>query len=92
MAVFLVAIFELSLATSFLLQLKCLPMTFSRRYSRSEKLKNNSFFAHLFASLRCLEDRLHLGNENKSRFILHFARFALSLQSKALPRSVAGVI
>ena len=26
-----------------------------------------------------LEDRLHLGNENKSRFILHFARFALPL-------------
>ena len=24
--------------------------------------------------------RLHLGNENKSKFILHFARFALPLQ------------
>ena len=28
-----------------------------------------------------LEDRLHLGNKNKSRFILYFARFALSLQA-----------
>ena len=27
-----------------------------------------------------LEDRLHLGNKNKCRFILYFARFALSLQ------------
>jgi hypothetical protein len=25
-------------------------------------------------------DRLHLGNKNKSRFILYFSRFALSLQ------------
>ena len=30
------------------------------------------------------EDRLHLGNENKLRFILHFARFALSLQHVSL--------
>jgi len=27
------------------------------------------------------EDRMHLENENKSQFILHFARFSLSLQS-----------
>jgi hypothetical protein len=27
-----------------------------------------------------LEDRLHLGNKNKTRFILYFTRFALSLQ------------
>jgi len=26
------------------------------------------------------EVRLHLGNENKSQFILHFARFVLTLQ------------
>ena len=36
--------------------------------------------AHLFVPLTCkVEGRLHLGNENKSRFILHFARFALPL-------------
>jgi len=29
-----------------------------------------------------VEDRLHLENENKSCFILHFARFALSLHSE----------
>jgi len=28
-----------------------------------------------------VENRLHLENENKSKFILHFARFALSLQA-----------
>jgi len=27
------------------------------------------------------EDRIHLENENKSQFILHFSRFSLSLQS-----------
>ena len=38
------------------------------------------FFAHLFVplSLRLL-GRLHLGNENNSKIILHFARFALPL-------------
>ena len=42
------------------------------------------FFTFLlfFVPLRlCLEDRRHLGNENKWAFILHFARFALSLHS-----------
>ena len=29
-----------------------------------------------------VEDRLHLENENKSCFILHFAQFALSLHSE----------
>ena len=33
---------------------------------------------HLFVTLTLGQDRLHLGNENKSGFILHFTRFALS--------------
>ena len=37
-------------------------------------------YPKIIVSLRLrLEDRLHLGNKNKSKFILYFARFALSL-------------
>ena len=36
----------------------------------------------LFVTFSLGEDRLHLKNENKTYFILHFARFALSLPSK----------
>ena len=36
--------------------------------------------ARFALSLRLrVEDRRHLGNENKLKFILHFTRFALSL-------------
>jgi hypothetical protein len=41
------------------------------------------YCARLFVSLRlCLLDRMHLRNENKWDFILHFVRFSLSLQPK----------
>ena len=45
-------------------------------------LKNVCAFRYFFVTLAFLkaEGRLHPGNENKSRFILHFARFALPLQ------------
>ena len=48
-------------------------------------LKNVCTFRYFFVTLAFLkaEGRLHPGNENKSRFILHFARFALPLQAES---------
>ena len=44
--------------------------------------RNRWWFRGLFVTLRLrLEGRMHLGNENKSQFILHFARFSLPLTS-----------
>ena len=43
------------------------------------------FSSKLFVPLRLrLEVRLHLGNENKYGFILHFARFALTLSPQII--------
>ena len=47
-----------------------------QNYGFSNKNRN-------FGLLMKVEGRLHLGNENKSRFILHFARFALPLQAES---------
>jgi hypothetical protein len=41
------------------------------------------FFPNYFVTLSPKgQDRLHFGNKNKSRFILYFAQFALSLHSE----------
>ena len=48
---------------------------------KSRKLKKVLVFSSLIRTFGFAEDRLHLENKNKCRFILYFARFALSLTS-----------
>ena len=61
-----------------------MPQAISNLLTQRRRMKDFlpfSWYIRIIAlSLRLrLEDRMHLGNKNKSKFILYFARFALSL-------------
>ena len=54
--------------------------TASRRYSRSEILKQVWYFPRLFVPLTCRSKVLTLGSKNKTLFILYFPRLIVPLR------------